>query len=46
MPVKVGLQYIDLWKESMEEVVCEKEKDDNEVTWKCDMRTITYIANK
>ena len=27
-------------------VVCEKEKDDNEVTWKCDMRTITYIANK
>ena len=27
MPVKVGLQYIDLWKESMEEVVCEKEKE-------------------
>lgn len=27
MPVKVGLQYIDLWQESMEEVVCEKEKE-------------------
>ena len=28
MPVKVGLQYIDIWKESMEEVVCEKEKEE------------------
>jgi len=27
MPVKVGLQYIDIWKESMEEVVCKKEKE-------------------
>ena len=28
MPVKVGLQYIDIWKESMEEVVSEKEKEE------------------
>ena len=27
MPVKVGLKYIDLWQESMEEVVSEKEKE-------------------
>ena len=27
MPVRVGLQYIEIWKESMEEVVCEKEKE-------------------
>jgi hypothetical protein len=27
MPVKVGLQYIDIWKESMEEAICEYEKE-------------------
>ena len=28
MPVKVGLQYIELWQESMEDVVREKEKEE------------------
>lgn len=27
MPVKVGLQYIEIWQESMEETVCEYEKE-------------------